>query len=355
MQKAVHSSGGLLAARWPVEQGAEPAPRFLEMAIRARFHELLTDLTMGQWTAQEADDLHACLQVMHDFDIGATRGNIFSAISDDGLTYTREEKLILPLASAFEAVALPDGRTGILSVCYDADTLIARRGAAGRLDLAYSEDGLNFQRDLSFRIVGLYTQHAIDPDIVLLPDGSLRMYYMARQDSKEIMGRIFSARSTDSHTFWQEPSICYENPYRALDHKAVQIDGDKWKLFNHVNNPASYKAEKLLDHNTIVGATSVDGGLTFTVDDEPPGLTGAVLSIKRFPEGFRMYYHANTPEGVSIKSALSKDGDHWQEEGGVRLEFAGCPTVVQTRDGRYRMYYEVRGTDPIWRRTYDIG
>ena len=352
---------GEAVAKWPVEQAAEPAPRFQELAIRACFQELLTDLTMGQWKAQEAEDLHACLQAMRDFDIGAARGNIFSATSDDGLNFTRENKLIVSHGSAFQALGLPDGRIGILSVCYDADTLIARRGAAGRLDLSYSEDGLNFTRDMSFRIVGLFTQHAIDPDIVLLPDGSLRIYYLARVDAKDIKGRIFSARSTDSHVFWQEEGIRYDNPYRGIDHKAIQIDGERWKLFNHVNNPArrqggarwttgSYEAERLLGHNTIVGATSVDGGMTFTVDDEFPGLTGAVVSVKRFPDGFRMYYSTHAREDPTenrvIRSAFSTDGDHWQEEEGVRLDSGGSPTVVETGGGKYRMYYGMRSTEP---------
>ena len=216
---------------------------------------------------------------------------------------------------------------------------------------------------MRFRIVGLFTQDAIDPDIVVLPDGSLRIYYLARVDAGDIKGRIFSARSNDGHVFWQESGTRYDNPYRGIDHKAIHVDGPKWKLFNHVNIPptrqgsarwtaASYEPEKVLDHNTIVSATSVDDGLTYTVDDDLPGLTGAVLSIKRFPEGFRMYYHGEAPEGTVIKSAFSRDGDRWQEEQGVRLEFGGCPTVVQTADGRYRMYYEVRGNDPTWKRTH---
>ena len=312
---------------------------------------------MGRWTASDEADFRACTAALRDRGIGPWPSNIFSAVSDDGLTFAREEKLVLPSGSAFEAVALPNGGTAILSVCFDPDALITRRGASGRLDLAYSEDGLSFTRDLSFRIVGLYTQEAIDPDIVVLPDDSLRIYYLAGVGAGDIKGRIFSARSTDGHVFWQEPGIRYDNPFRGIDHKTIHIDGERWKLFNHVNQPilGRYEAKRILDHNTIVGSTSLDGGMTFTVDDELPGLSGSVLSVKRYPQGLRMYYHDNTPEGVVIKSAFSSDEERWQEEEGIRLEFGGCPTVVQTRDGRYRMYYEVRGTDPLWRRSYVIG
>ena len=113
------------SARWPVEGEQQSSPRFVELAIRARFDALLTKLVMGRWATQDEADLRACMQALRDHNIGAAQGNIFSAISDDGLTFTREERMVIPHGSAFEAVALPDGRVAIISVCYDADTLIA--------------------------------------------------------------------------------------------------------------------------------------------------------------------------------------------------------------------------------------
>ena len=156
---------------------------------------------------------------------------------------------------------------------------------------------------------------------------------------------MFSARSTDGHVFWQEPGVCCDNPYRAIDPKAIQVDGNKWKMFNHFH-VGRYAPEKTLDQSTIVSATSVDGGVTFTLDDELPGLTGMVLSVKRFPDGFRMYYGTRITLGMEIRSAFSADGEHWEEEEGVRLGRGASPTVVETQDGRYRMYYGMRGTDP---------
>ena len=173
VEEAKPTTMGLIAS--------EPIPTFVDNVLRDRCTQLLAKLAIGKWSDEDSVELRTCYEAMRHYGLGgASRDGIYSAISRGGLNF-KEEKLVLDHASVLQALTLPDGRTVIIAVCFDADALIARRGAAGRLDLAYSGDGLNFKRDLDFRIVGLYTQDTIDPDIVLLPDGTLRLYYLARE------------------------------------------------------------------------------------------------------------------------------------------------------------------------------
>lgn len=86
--------------------------------------------------------------------------------------------------------------------------------------------------------------------------------------------------------------------------------------------------------------------MSFKPDIDPTGLHGTVVSATTFENGFRMYYHGQFEGGQVIKSAFSEDGDNWIEEPGIRLRGGLCPSVVKLKDGRYRMYYEVRGEEP---------
>jgi len=61
---------------------------------------------------------------------------------------------------------------------------------------------------------------------------------------------------------------------------------------------------------------------------------------------YRMYY-SEEPEVPNFKgrvySALSPDGINWQQENGVRKEWAIFPSVIKLSDGRYRMYFQNEG------------
>lgn len=58
---------------------------------------------------------------------------------------------------------------------------------------------------------------------------------------------------------------------------------------------------------------------------------------------YRMYY-ATEPEVVNNKlevfSATSKDGQTWQQEEGIRKQFAVFPDVIKLPSGKWRMYYQ---------------
>src|SRR5262245_1633344 len=88
---------------WPVAGLDETDPRFLERALRARFWDGLTGLAVGRWTAQDAADLRACCAELAARRIGPWASVVRSAISDDGLRFEREEGVVLPGASAFNA------------------------------------------------------------------------------------------------------------------------------------------------------------------------------------------------------------------------------------------------------------
>lgn len=134
-------------------------------------------------------------------------------------------------------MAAADGTIKIVSVNFDIESIIARRGVSGRMDLSISDDGLNFRREMRFRVIDLYIKDTIDPDIVLLPDGNLRIYYLCPSSWQGGTGLlasyILSAISSDGYNFWQEPGIRFDNPWEGIDHKVLRVNDKKIKLFNH--------------------------------------------------------------------------------------------------------------------------
>ncbi len=76
--------------------------------------------------------------------------------------------------------------------------------------------------------------------------------------------------------------------------------------------------------------------------------------VVRLDDGrFRLYYAGFDGQRVRILSAISEDGTQWSREAGVRLGPWGNyvavehPDVVRLADGRWRMYFSARTSQPV--------
>ena len=81
---------------------------------------------------------------------------------------------------------------------------------------AHSEDGRHWEVEPGVRIVGPY----VDPDVVALPDGGVRMYLTRA-------GQVLSARSADGQTFTLEEGV--RQPWGGVTSAVAHPDG--WWLF----------------------------------------------------------------------------------------------------------------------------
>ena len=180
-----------------------------------------------------------------------------------------------------------------------------------------------YQRGTKVLLDGKFDGNAVDPDLMMLPDGRLRMYYfkgyfVSQPPPNAGPSPIFSAVSTDGVNFTIERQVfAYDN---IFDPSVIDL-GDNQYLMACTQMVS-------MSVNTVL-ARSTDGGLTFTYEATLQN-TG-VPELHRFDDGkVRLYYGG--PDGIMSK--VSQDGGRtWTQEQGSRCKvqgFIGDPGVYQT-------------------------
>jgi len=156
---------------------------------------------------------------------------ILSAISKDGLTFTKEQGIRISQGTGFEShvcdptiVDLPGGK---MRMYYKgANTMKPGPGSIHKIYSAISSDGLTFQKE-GLRIDSETNGDngwASVPDAIVLSDGRVRIYYVT---AAEMQHGIGSAISSDGLNFVKEPGMRVEN---LVDPALVRI-GDRYLLF----------------------------------------------------------------------------------------------------------------------------
>ena len=166
---------------------------------------------------------------------------IHSAISSDGLNFVMEGMRIdsqqtpdRGWASVPDAVMLPDGRVRIY---YVSDGLDVKHGIVS----AVSEDGLNFTRE------GPVLTGFVDPSVMRLSDGSYLMLAVALPaapggKTTEAPPGIYSFTSKDGTTFEDRQVVL--NGENHIDPAIIEIDDGTFKVYYwDVNdNPSAIKS-----------------------------------------------------------------------------------------------------------------
>ena len=156
---------------------------------------------------------------------------ILSAVSKDGLTFTKEQGVRISPGTGFEfqvcdptIVDLPDGK---MRMYYKgANTLKPGPGAIHKIYSALSSDGLTFQKEglrVDSEINGDNSWASV-PDAIILPDGRVRLYYVTAAQMEHGIG---SAISTDGLNFVKEPGMRVPN---LVDPALIRM-GNKYVLF----------------------------------------------------------------------------------------------------------------------------
>ena len=251
---------------------------------------------------------------------GSYYHQVMLAYSSDGLNWTVDDEPVRDHASVPEIAALPDGTLIIYYVDGIVDDVDAIRQA---------QDGSWV--DVDFVFEERPTQKAYDPDVVLLPDGRLRLFYFGPPAMGIVMPSeeahaVYSAISEDGVVFTSEPGklITVQN---VTDPSVVQLPDGTWLL------ALSRGPETLL-------ASSSDGdGFELTGSETS---LGGVPELTLLPDGrLRLFV---TGQG-GIRSLVSSDGGaSWQEEEGMRIDGKGSvaadPSVIQLDDGSWIMTWK---------------
>ncbi len=263
---------------------------------------------------------------------GPREHRVHRATSTDGLTWTFDDDPIVEQASVPDLLMASNG--DLLLVFVDASD--PPESAA---IMRSTDDGETFER-VDFSIEGLPADtRVLDPNLVLLPDGRLRLYYFGIAPNVSITSgaqhTVYSAISDDGVHFVQE-GIVFEGP-GLVDPDVFEVAG-RWVMYVFGNE------------GTEVAVSS--DGTTFTTEGllsiQRVGTTGPVtLADGRL----RLYGFEQTQHGALVVYDSKDGGGTWEQVDGFTLELptgtsATDPQVVQLDDGSWQMVLKIADIDP---------
>ena len=241
--------------------------------------------------------------------------------------------------------------------------------SCGYILSAVSKDGLNWSKEPGIRI-DVHDPNAMHqvlcPDVIPLPDGRWRMYFEARVGDRPTS--ILSAVSTDGLQWEPEEGVriahfewSFGSPRCIHVGSSEKLGELEYRLYFH---HYSFPMRTGLDaHNHIISAISNDG-LRFEIElgiriaqESQERESYAVYApeiIRLADSSYRMYYSGWSDKiRGGIFSASSLDGLNFIKDAGPILDLdrpLDCrmvsePCVISLNDDRCRMYYEAEDQD----------
>src|SRR3989344_4401118 len=257
-----------------------------------------------------------------DFDpAGPFYHTLYRTASADGLSFSGKEK-IFEHTSVPDVIRLNDGRIAL----YGVDGYGRSRSG---LIVAFSDDDGKTWTSGSLQLASsLNHQGAADPEVVLLPDGTIRMFYVIFPNPNDQMStnEVWSATSADGIHFVEEDGIRFK--YERLTDPDVAKIGDTWFIY-FAQGPQ------------LVAASSSDGK-TFTKQKTIRDRGSVSNTVQIENNKWRQYYCS---ESEGIKSATSSDGLNWKDDSGTRITpdsgtIVCDPAPIETDDG-WILFYKV--------------
>ncbi|MEK6940017.1 MAG: hypothetical protein AABX31_04785 [Nanoarchaeota archaeon] len=232
-EKVIPAEKIVIAEPEPVPEPKEVTPQVEDTPIKA-----VAKIVSFSWQKDSDSRLvDGSVPFVHKLKDGRVRlyycknEEILSAISKDGLTFTKEQGVRISPGTGFEAhvcdptiIDLPGGK--IRMYYKGANTMKPGPGSIHKIYSAISSDGLSFQKE------GLRFDSENDkdkgwasvPDAIVLPDGRVRIYYVTNAEAPH---GIASAISSDGLNFVREPGIRVQ---KLVDPALIRV-GDRYLLF----------------------------------------------------------------------------------------------------------------------------
>ncbi len=267
-----------------------------------------------------------------DPDNGAWQKRLMMAVSTDGLTFTRTNKVLTDQANVPDFLVLPSG----LLMLYYSGGIVGDRSNVIAAAISPDEGKTWFFKYVD--IEGFRGAPPGDPDVRLREDGTIRLYFTAGVPGSQFP-MIHYADSTDGlHFQYRGPAFTIEGE-AVLDSFTVPINGE-WHMYTLSTHDLRLWHGVSTDGETF---RSVDPAL-FPVRGRPYIPTNEIVL-----EDGRIRFYAFTPGGSDIRSFITADGYTWEEEPEARLtldtanglekEFLKDAAVVRLSDGTYLMMY----------------
>ncbi|MDI6917506.1 MAG: fibronectin type III domain-containing protein [Thermoplasmatales archaeon] len=293
--------------------------------------------------------------------------NVNGTVDENG--YTCENRaFLIPNASVPDAVVSPDNTTIRL---YFVDAHPTRKiinalslvpgenvttddlwflyneyyiGGTNIFNTAKSTDGEKFTFEC-MRIVGLSEDYMVaDPSIVLLENGSYRIYflYVAKSELPEGQGdpaaaknhTIACAYSPDGVNFTFE-GVCYSGVYgECLSDPEVFKTGEYYRLYLHPTGTVSSGNLPFRYVNSTDGGRTFTGTVVWIQIEHMFDVAGCGCRIVDTGDGYRIYFDYNG----STASAFSSDGINWVFDEMPKVGGRGYMAAVKFK-GMYFLYF----------------
>lgn len=249
---------------------------------------------------------------------------IMTARSSDGLTYVQNGSWVCDQCHAPDAVI----KNGTIYLYYTGWILGERINTSA---VAISKDNGTSWTYKYLELEGGGTiDRVVDPDVVLLEDGTFRLFFTAGNPQG-----IHYAESPDGISFTYKGVTFAQTDDIAEEPTAWKI-ADTWQMYAQSRTGAGR-----LWH--LTGSN----GLDFSVYDLTsfPIRGDAWTPANGIWLGDRMYLFLSHKEQPNLESMWSKNGFDWYPSGLTHIapdgdeEYVRDPAVVELDDGRYLMFY----------------
>lgn len=248
---------------------------------------------------------------------------IYSATSTDGLTFSKQDKMLFDHASVPGAVIKNDK---IYLYFVDAS------GDEDQLSVVTSTDnGKTFEGKQKVKVQDTPTYAVVDPN-PQLADGKIRLYYFSNpmnpNGTNPETFKIYSAISNDGINF-DNPKMAFESSELITDPDVFQTATD-WRMFISIGQ-------------NLILAISTDGGITFAKDENFSWNKGGVCDTIKIGDVYRTYFCGQG----GILSAVGAEIGKLIVEEGTRIENNNnqiiCdPSIIQLQNGTYLMFYKTQ-------------
>jgi hypothetical protein len=273
--------------------------------------------------------------------MGPFNDEVYGAVSTDGVTFEELPGPFFERASVPEVVELARpgaaGPAGLLLLYFVDFSGERLEPSSEGVSVASSTDGRVWTAKEPVRVLGKrHRGAAVDPSVVQLADGRLRMYFFGseatRGDPAAVPGDhvIYSALSEDGLTFTVESGVRFQAT-GITDPDVLRVGEEWWMVL-------SRGQETLL-------ARSEDG-LTFTEDPRLRLTLGGVPGAVELPDGRVRLFASGRGAILSALVRADLRGPP-QVEPGARIGQGNAmlvadPSCVRRRDGSYYLVFKAK-------------
>jgi hypothetical protein len=264
---------------------------------------------------------------------GPWSNRLMSAVSSDGLTFTRTNQVITDQGDVPDLVQDSRGRIYLYYVCWTVGN------ERNKIVVAISQDGGRnwiYKKTVLAGFEGM--SDPVDPDVQILSDGTFRLYVTAAAHDEG--PRTYYAEGSDGIQF-ERKGVAFDPPNTPLDPSTLAI-GDTWHIF--AGGPTRQPGANWHGTSSDGRVFAFDEEMGFVKDERPHAMSNGIA----VEGGYRFYAFPHTEVPV-INSFFTTDGVSWRAEPGTRLEMdastglesAGVKdaAVVRLADGTYFMVY----------------